>query len=244
MLLVIRAAPSCAILPLAYRWEDGSNPPPVKVIRTRHQPRLGPMQAPPPWLATGPAATAFDFCGHVRRLLHDIVARCQPLGHVDVSRLLVGVTRARNGRAHGLQARVTPLRFSRGELVRRRWGAAYQVQRYFLGDHEFYYLLTFCLPRFLNQEFSDKFITLFHELYHIGPECRGDLRRPGGGRRLHAPNRRKYDEDMAALAREYLAARPEPALHDFLRLNFAQLQHRHGAVAAVVVPHPRIVRVG
>jgi hypothetical protein len=48
---------------------------------------------------------------------------------------------------------------------------------------------------------------------------------------------------MAHLARAYLAGGADPALHDFLRLSFAQLQHRHGQVAAVVVPRPKLLPV-
>src|SRR5206468_1851711 len=80
----------------------------------------------------------------------------------------------------GLQARVTPLRFAHGALVRRRRGVSFQVQRYFVDGAEMLYLVTFCLPRFLDQTFDDKFITLFHELFHISPAFDGDLRRHGG----------------------------------------------------------------
>jgi len=162
---------------------------------------------------------------------------------VDVSKILLGVTRARNKRAHGLQARVTPLRFAHGSLIRRRHGATYQVQRYFLDDQEFLYLMTFCLPRFLDQDFTDKFITLFHELYHLHPSCNGDLRRHDGRCQLHSHSQRAYDRHMADLARAYLATRPDPDLHAFLRLDFAQLQKRHGSIAGILVPRPRIIPV-
>ena len=46
---------------------------------------------------------------------------------------------------------------------------------------------------------------------------------------------------MAMLARSYLATKPDPALHAFLRLNYAQLRHRHGSVVGVVVPRPKLV---
>lgn len=136
---------------------------------------------------------------------------------------------------------MTPLRFARGQLQRRRRGVIFQVQRYFLGDHEFLYLMTFCLPRFLDQDFDDKCVTLFHELYHIGQEFNGDLRRHEGRCQLHSRSRRQYDKHMAELARAYLAGKPDPNLHAFLRLNFTQLQARHGAVASVVVPRPKII---
>jgi hypothetical protein len=202
-----------------------------------------PWLAAPPWLSTGPQGEPFDFCASMRRLCTDIVARCAALRHVDVTRLLFAVTQARNGRAHGLQARVTPLRFAEGRLTRQRRGVTYQVQRYFLGSHEFLYLVTFCLPRFLDQDFDDKLITLFHELYHISPAFDGDLRRHKGRYAIHSRSQRAYDEQMADLARTYLASRPDPTLHAFLRLDFGQLLNRHGSVVGVVVPHPKVIPV-
>src|SRR5207237_1688118 len=131
---------------------------------------------------------------------------------------------ARGSRTHGLQARVTPLRFHDGRLQRRRRGISYQVQRYFVGEQEMLYVLTFCLPRFLNQDFDDKFITLFHELYHIGPAFDGYLRRHDGRCAIHSESKKGYDKYMADLARAYLANGADPASHTFLRLNFDQLQ--------------------
>ena len=163
------------------------------------------------------------------------------LRHVDVNRLLVGATQARSSRAHGLQARVTPLRFHNGRLIRRRRGVHYQVQRYLVGGQEMLYLVTFCLPRFLNQDFDDKFITLFHELYHISPTFDGDLRRHDGRYAIHSHSQRLYDQQMAALARGYLRDGADPKLHAFLRLNFVQLEQRHGSVVGVVVPRPRLL---
>jgi hypothetical protein len=226
------------------RWDEDEQPLPVRVIRATGPGRYGlPGASAPAWLPTGPHDEPFDFSGSVRRLCTDIAARCAALRHLDVGRLLFGVTQARNGRTHGLQARVTPLRFPDGRLTRQRRGVTYQVQRYFLGSHEFLYLVTFCLPRFLDQDFDDKLITLFHELYHIGPDFDGDLRRHEGRYAIHSHSQRAYDERMAELAREYLAAKPEPALYAFLRLDFAQLLRRHGSVVGVAVPHPKVIPV-
>jgi hypothetical protein len=230
--------------PLAFRWDGSDNPLPLKSIRpvTRTKHSL-PSLAAPPWVVSGPAGQPFDFCAAVRRLCADIARRCEPLRHVDVTRLLFGVTQARSGRQHGLQARVTPLRFRDGRLTRQRRGVTYQVQRYYVGMHEFLYLVTFCLPRFLDQDFDEKLITLFHELYHISPAFDGDLRRHSGRCVLHSRSQRHYDRQMADLARTYLADSPAPDLHAFLRLNFAQLQARHGSVVGVVVPRPKQIPV-
>lgn len=222
------------------RWNSASAPLPVRHLRPAKT-GWSPLLEAPPWYPTGPHQQPFDFCGHVRRLLHDIALRCSEFSHIDVSRVLLGIMQARHHGKHGLQARVTPLRFPHGELTRIRRGVTYQIQRYFLDEHEFLYVMTFCLPRFLDRDFDDKMVTLVHELYHIGPHFNGDLRRHGGRYQLHSHSKKRYDEHMTELARAYLATRPDSSLHAFLRLNFAQLVQRHGAVAGVVVPRPRIV---
>jgi hypothetical protein len=153
------------------------------------------------------------------------------------------VTQARGHAAHGLQARVTPLRFPHGLLQTRRRRHTYQIQRYVLRETEFLYLMTFCLPRFLDQDFDGKLITIFHELYHISPLFDGDLRRHAGRYVLHSRSQLAYDRHMVELARAYMASSPEPQLHAFLRLDFAQLERRHGAVVGDVVPRPKILPV-
>jgi hypothetical protein len=234
-----------AALPLILRWDEPHHPLPLRAVRLparTRRPTMG-LEAPP-WLASGPADRPFDFCGHVRALCRDVIRHCPELQHIDESRLLIGMTQARSGHKHGLQARVTPLRFRQGQLTRRRRGGGlYQVQRYFVNGREMLYLVTFCLPRFLDQDFDDKFITLFHELYHISPNFEGDLRRHEGRCALHTHSKRLYDAHMADLARAYLSNCADRALHAFLRLNFTQLQHRHGSVVGVVVPRPRLLPV-
>ncbi len=226
------------------RWNDFDKPLPVLPLRPSARRRAPlPGTAPPPWHATGNSGQPFYFCDHMRRLCQDVAARCPELAHLDVGRILIGVTQARNGRAHGLQARVTPLRFPDGRTTRERHGVTYQVQRYFLGETEFLYLLTFCLPRFLDQSFDDKFITVFHELFHISPRFDGDLRRHDGRYALHSHSQKGYDAEMARLARDYLAGRPDPQVHAFLRLSFGQLQERHGSVVGIMVPRPKIIPV-
>jgi len=229
-------------LPPVLRWQQPDLPLPVRAVRLppRSRPRTVGLEAPP-WLPTGDEGRPFDFCGHVRRLCADVVRRCEELRHIDVSRLLFGITQARSGVRSGLQARVTPLRFRHGVLVRERDGVRYRVQRYVVDGRDMLYLITFCLPRFLDQDFDDKFVTLFHELYHISPAFEGDLRRLDGRCAVHSHSKREYDAQMAVLARGYLASRPDPALHAFLRLDFAQLVHRHRSVVGVVVPRPRLL---
>ena len=189
------------------------------------------------------AESPFDFCAHIRRLIAEIVKQCDDFRHINIDHLLFSFTPARSGRVHGLHARVTPMRFCGGALVERYRRTHYQVQRYRLDGREVLYVVTFCLPRFLNLSFDEKFVTLFHELYHIGPEFNGDLRRHQGRCHVHTHSKKGYDAEMGRLARRYLGNGADPHLHQFLRLNFAQLRQRHGAVVGVNVPRPRLIPV-
>ena len=225
--------------PLVLRWNDAL---PSRMIRTTHKPRSA------AWFeahANGHSGQKqddpFDFCAAITRLVNDIAQRADDFRHVQTAKILVSVIQARHGSQHGLQARVTPLRFAGGTLTKQRRGVPFRIQRYFRAEQEFLYVLTFCLPRYLDLDFDHKMVTLFHELYHIGPALDGDLRRHHGRCQFHTHSQRKYDERMVQYAREYLAGQPDAALHAFLRLNFAQLQQRHGAVVGVVVPRPKII---
>ena len=156
---------------------------------------------------------------------------------------LFSITRARNGRGHGLQARVTPLRFRGGALATIHRGNAYQVQRFVVNGRDILYLVTFCLPRFMNRDFEDKLVTVFHELYHISPVFDGDLRRHGGRYTAHTGSQKKYDAHMASLSKAYLKNGADTDRLAFLRLSFAQFCRRHGTVVGIHLPRPKLVRV-
>ncbi len=196
-----------------------------------------------PWAQTEKPGEPFDFSRNLGLLLEDVARYCPDLTFVQVPKILVTFTQARYQGKMGLQARVTPLRFPKGLIQRQRRGLMYQVQRYFHANSEFLYLMTFCLPRFLDQDLDEKLVTIFHELHHISPAFDGDLRRHEGRYHLHTHSQQEYDHAMAHQARTYLQATPNAHLHSFLRLTFAQLQERHGEVRGIVVPRPKLIPV-
>jgi hypothetical protein len=106
------------------------------------------------------------------------------------------------------------------------------------------YVLTFCLPRFLDQPFEEKLVTVFHELFHMSPAFDGDLRRHPGRYAVHSHSKERYDAEMAKLAKAYLADHPEPELFEFLRFSSQELWDRHGGIRGVVVPRPKLLPVG
>jgi hypothetical protein len=103
------------------------------------------------------------------------------------------------------------------------------------------YILTFYLPRFLDQSFQEKFVTILHELYHVSPFFDGDIRRFDGRYHVHSASQRDYDGQMEVYAREYLSMTPSPDLYDFLKLDFRTILERHGGVIGLQVPIPKLI---
>jgi hypothetical protein len=190
------------------------------------------------------AELPFNFSLAMSSLCRDITARCESLAHVRMSQVLVSFTPCRNGSRFGLQARVTPMRFRHGALIHRHGPVDYQVQRFFVDNREMLYLLTFCLPRFLDQSFEEKLITVFHELYHISPSFDGDLRRHPGRYALHSHSKANYDSQMTELVKDYLADHPNPDLFAFFRFGYRELWDRNGGIFGNLIPRPKLLPVG
>jgi predicted metallopeptidase len=195
----------------------------------------------PSWIDSGPESRPFDFSSAMHFLCEDIVQRCPDFAHIDLSRVLFSIIKARNGRGHGLQARVTPMRFHEGRRTSIHRKTPYQVQQFFRDGREILYLVTFCLPRFLNRDFDDKLVTIFHELYHISPAFDGDLRRHAGRYSAHTGSQKHYDAHMSRLVKKYLANGADASRHAFLRLSFGQLCRRHGSLIGLHLPRPKLV---
>jgi hypothetical protein len=230
-----RNGPTGETPPLELRWDDERPLPARWVIPEGRRHRV-------PSGAESPAP--FDFSAAMAGLCADVSARCETLRHIHMPRVLVTFTPSRNRSRYGLQARVTPLRFRDGALTRRHGSVEYQVQRFFVGGREMLYILTFCLPRFLDQSFDEKLVTVFHELYHVSPGFDGDLRRHAGRYAVHSHSKDRYDSHMAELVKEYVADHPDPGQFGFLRANYRELWDRYGGIVGAVVPRPKLLPVG
>lgn len=178
----------------------------------------------------------------MRLLCEDLVAKLPELHHVDLPRVAICFAQARKAVDHGLQATLTPMRFENGSRTTRRRGRRYTVQRlYDPTGHELLYILTFYLPRFLDQPFEEKLSTVIHELWHISPRFDGDLRRHAGRCYAHGPSQRAYDAHADRLAQKWLSHGPAPDLYQFLQSSFRELTQRHGAVFGQKVASPKLI---
>jgi len=178
----------------------------------------------------------------MRRVCIDMVDRLPELAHIDLSTVAICFVQARSPSLYGVQATLTPMRFDAGSRTVRRRGATFRVQT--VVDRrgvEMLYLLSFYLPRFLNQPFLEKLITILHELWHISPRCNGDLRRHPGRCYIHGTSHDAYDALARRLACQWMARQPSPALYAFLHLDFRQLMRLHGPIVGQRVATPKLV---
>ena len=60
---------------------------------------------------------SFDFTGHMARLCDDVTMRHEAFQHIDMSRVAVCFAQARSRALHGLQAKLTPMRFEKGRFT-------------------------------------------------------------------------------------------------------------------------------
>ncbi len=184
----------------------------------------------------------FDFTGHMRWLCEDIVSRLPELRHIDIQRVAVGFCQTRRKGPDGAQAAIIPLRFRGGQVETVRGGRRYRLQRVCdPSGREMLYIVNFYLPRFLNLPLEEKLTTVMHELWHIGPQCDGDLRRHGGRCHVHSARKQAFDAHARQLARRWLALGPPEPLWDFLRYDFSTLEARYGRVVGTRVPRPKLI---
>jgi len=180
----------------------------------------------------------------MERLVAHVVGNCPELSHVKLEHMLVCVSRCRHGGRRGVHARLVPLRFQEGATTRHLGERVYRIPEFTYQGREILYLVYFYLPRFLESpQVEDKLATVFHELYHVHPECNGDLRRFPGRAYAHGPSRRRYHERARAMARRYLAAADGDRPWWFLDYDFTTLESRVGPIIGrhVGLPHVHCV---
>ena len=180
----------------------------------------------------------------MRRLCVDVCDSLPEFAHIEMPRIAVTFAQAKKRVPHGLQAKLTPLRFEGGSTTTVRRGATYAAPKLHDGRVELLYILTFYLPRFLDHAPREKLTTVLHELHHVSPAFDGDIRRFPGRCYAHSHSQAQYDTEMATLADRYLEAGPPGWVDRFLNSRFADLQARHGAVVGLKLPIPKLIPVG
>ena len=225
-------------------WRAFRSPPPTEpAVSVRRRPSLR-ADRPHPGAHSAGAAAPFDFTRAMRALCEDACSTLPEFSHVDMRRVAVTFAQAKKRVPHGLQAKLTPLRFEGGASVTTRRGVRFAAPKLHDGDRELLYVLTFYLPRFLDHPAAEKLTTVLHELQHISPAFDGDIRRFPGRCYAHTGSQANYDRQMAVLAERYLDAGPPPWAVRFLESRYDDLLARHGAVVGLKLPIPKLIRLG
>ena len=184
----------------------------------------------------------FNFTGQMFDLCRDACRRLPELRHIRMDEVAVSFCQTRRRVLHGLQAKLTPMRFAGGSLYTQRRGRKYTVERLYGPDGgEFLYILSFYLPRFLDQTVDEKLTTIFHELWHISPDFDGDLRRFPGRCYAHSHSQKEFDDHARDLSRAWIASGAPARLHAFLDYTFDELHRRHGGIYGLKLRIPKLL---
>jgi hypothetical protein len=183
-----------------------------------------------------------NFTAHMRSLCADMVARVPRLAHIQLDYVAIRICRARQRTSHGIYASLTPLRFLDGATETVKRNRRYGVQR--VVDHhgrEMLYILSFYVPRFLDQSLRFKLETVVHELWHIAPNFNGDIRRHQGRCYAHTGSQKHYDAHVAQITEEWLATGPNADLYGFLRHDADTILKNYGALVGHRIRTPRLI---
>jgi hypothetical protein len=199
-----------------------------------------------------------NYTERIALLMQDVVARTPRLSFIDLTEVVVFARFGRSD-ADGAFATCHCLTLPEsepgyffwrdretGELTRRSPWFVTKSPEVRIGTKQVKYLISVVLPRFTDQTLAGsrkadfyraaepwiaKLDTVFHELYHIDPAQSGirAVENADGSRsyRSHGP---MFYEDVAEMVHAYLATRPDPSLHDFLKYDFAGLTERYGGI--------------
>lgn len=168
---------------------------------------------------------AFHYTDAVTLVLERIVAGSPLFRHVRLAEVAVGFAQTRKRSRHGMYAKLVALAEPGG-------GECYFRAR------RVRYALYVYLPRFHDQSFEDKVLTLFHELFHVGPDFDGELRRMPGPNPYHGHSREAFDEGLRPHVKEWLDGHSSDPALDFLRTPLEALERAHGGIMGTWIQLP------
>ena len=199
-----------------------------------------------------------NYTDRLTGLMEDVVTRVPTLSFINIEDLLVFARSGRTN-AEGAFATCHCLSLPPSEpgyyfwrdrttqaLTRRSEWFVTKSPSVTIGVRDVKYMLSFSLPRFCDQSIDRsrkerfypgaepwmaKLDTVIHELYHIDPELAG-IRRIEKEDGTYSANchGQRFFEQVSEMVHAYLATKPDPAVFDFLRDDFATLDARHGGV--------------
>lgn len=201
-----------------------------------------------------------NYTERLTRLMQDIVTRVPTLSFIDMADVLV-FARGGRSNADGPFATCHCLTLppseegyyfwrdrTTGKITRRSEWFITKSPTVALGERPLKYLISFTLPRFCDQSLDrtrkEKFYraaepwmakldTVIHELYHIDPDHAG-IRRIEREDGTYSANchGHQFFEQVADMVTAYMSTKPDPAVYEFLRADFDDLDRGCGGIVA------------
>ena len=182
---------------------------------------------------------SIDLTAQLEGILRDLCARMPEFAHVNPDRVLICLSRTRS-RSGGVFAKIAPMRFRDGTPFKTMGGRRYALPQIPTPNGDVLYLIYVYVPRFFEQPFERRLLTLVHELFHIAPAFDGTIRQVGNG--AHGASRNRFNDSLQPLLQSYLAADPpEEALH-ILRADFTALAKDH-TLTGRALPLPKAIQL-
>jgi hypothetical protein len=177
-------------------------------------------------------AVSFHYTDALTRVLADIAQTLPEFAHVDPAKVCVSYTMARKRTPYGVFAKTVPLAGVSRDRPFPGGG------RFELAGRPILYIVYVYLPRFHDQSFEDKLMTLIHEMWHMAPEFDGTLLLFPGRNYAHGHSRDEFEAHLEPLTRDYIRKRNGERLLDFLKLSTEDLARSYGRVTGLSVPMP------
>lgn len=188
------------------------------------------------------AGSVFDFNREYKKVICDVIRSCEEFSHIDPKNIAVSYTPSKTKGKYGLQAKIYPLRFEGGSIEKTVDGHLFRLDEIFFDNEPVYYIIAFCVPRFLNLAISEKLETIVHELFHISPKFNGDIRRLSlGAKAAHGSSKDIFDRFVAKIVKRYLYSAERALLPKFLYFDYKKLAQHYSEIKFEKLKIPRII---
>lgn len=182
---------------------------------------------------------SINLTAQLEDVVRDLCVRVPEFAHIQPGRLLLSVARTRSRRG-GVFAKIVPMCFPDGTPFKVIKGRQYALPQIPTLDGNILYLIYIYVPRFFEQPFERRLLTLAHELYHIAPQFDGTIRRVGNG--AHGASRNRFNDNLQPLLQRYLDTTPLVETLAILRSDFNTLAQEN-LLTGRSLPLPKAIQL-
>lgn len=183
----------------------------------------------------------FNFNKEYFKVIENIVSVCDEFKHINLNHIAISYSKTHSKSKYGICAKIYPLRFEGGTSEKIKDNYKFSIPSLYVNNNEIYYVISFCIPRFLNLSLTEKLETIIHELFHISPKFNGDIRRLTiSNKAAHGHNKNIFDNFIYKLVQRYLNSPKRFALPPFLYMDYKKLINTYKKIEFEKIKIPKI----